>query len=131
MFKLRSTPVLRISATATLLTVLAATSGCNRDPNVRKQKYLESGQRYYNEGKYKEATLQYYNALKTDKAFSPAYYELGRAFLKMGMVGQAYPELQTAVNLAPGNIPARVELGNLLLQGRLPDRAAEGPAQQP
>ncbi|MGI4756885.1 MAG: tetratricopeptide repeat protein, partial [Janthinobacterium lividum] len=63
--------------------------------------------------------------LKTDKAFSPAHYELGRAFLKMGMVGQAYPELQTAVNLAPGNIPARVELGNLLLQGRLPDRAAD------
>lgn len=115
----------RLAAPAAALSLALLATGCNRDPNVRKQKYLESGQRYYNEGKYKEATLQYYNALKADKNFAPAHYELGRAFLKLGMVGQAYPELATAVNLQPTNVAARVALGNLLLEGRLPDRAAE------
>ena len=32
--------------------------GCSRDPNVRKQKYYESGQRFYEKGKYREAAIQ-------------------------------------------------------------------------
>ncbi len=117
--------IFRSSTATVLLAALAVTAGCNRDPNVRKQKYLESGERYAQEGKYREATLQYFNALKADKNFAPAHYELGKAFLKLGMGNQAYPELLTAVNLAPGNVKARIDLGQLLLAGRAPDRAAE------
>src|SRR5436305_12685223 len=99
----RSLP-LRLAAVALL--PLSILSGCNRDPNVRKQKYLESGQRYASEGKYREASLQFYNALKTDKTFGPAHYELGKTFLKMGMPTQAYPELQMAVAQTPQNMDA-------------------------
>jgi len=35
--------------------------GCSRDPNVRKQKYFESGERYFEKGKYREAVIQYRN----------------------------------------------------------------------
>ena len=38
-------------------------AGCSRDPNVRKQKYYESGIRYFAEQKYREATIQLLNAL--------------------------------------------------------------------
>ncbi len=124
MHTLSTSPTVRITAAA-LLGAVALTTGCNRDPNVRKQKYLESGERYAQEGKYREATLQYFNALKADKNFAPAHYDLGKAFLKLGMANQAYPELMTAVNLAPTNAKARIDLGNLLLAGRAPDRAAE------
>jgi hypothetical protein len=41
-------------------------TGCSRDPNVRKQKYLESGERYYEKGKYREAAIQYENAIQVD-----------------------------------------------------------------
>jgi len=41
-------------------------SGCSRDPNVRKQKYFESGQRYFEKGKYREAAIQYGNAVQVD-----------------------------------------------------------------
>jgi tetratricopeptide (TPR) repeat protein len=116
----RSLP-LKLAAVALL--PLSILSGCNRDPNVRKQKYLESGQRYAKDGKYREASLQFFNALKTDKNFGPAHYELGKAFLKMGMPTQAFPELQMAVTQTPNNMDAHVTLGNLLLQARLPDRA--------
>ena len=130
---LRMTPMTQMNVFRALPMRLAALSllplcilsGCNRDPNVRKQKYLESGQRYAKEGKYREASLQFFNALKADKNFGPAHYELGKAFLKMGMPTQAFPELQMAVAQSPNNLDAHITLGNLLLQARLPDRAAE------
>jgi hypothetical protein len=36
--------------------IVALLTGCSRDPNVRKQKYLESGQRYFDKGMYREAS---------------------------------------------------------------------------
>ncbi len=39
--------------------LLGLLAGCSRDPNVRKQKYLESGQRYFDKGQYKEAAIQF------------------------------------------------------------------------
>jgi thioredoxin-like negative regulator of GroEL len=59
-------------------------SGCHRDPNVRKQKYLESGQRYSAQGKDKEAAIQFANALKIDKNFADAHYALAKTYLHMG-----------------------------------------------
>ncbi len=39
--------------------------GCSRDPNVRKQKYFESGQHYLDKGQYREAAIQFKNAVPT------------------------------------------------------------------
>ena len=47
-----------------LCVALGLLVGCSRDPNVRKQKYLESGNRYFQQGKYREAAVQYQNALQ-------------------------------------------------------------------
>ena len=41
---------------AIALAALALVS-CSRDPNVLKQKYLQSGNKYYEKGKYKEDTF--------------------------------------------------------------------------
>ena len=38
-----------------LLAVVALSLSCSRDPNVRKQKYLDSGKRYFEKAKYREA----------------------------------------------------------------------------
>ena len=46
-----------------LFVAAALLTGCHGDPNVRKQKYLESGERYSAQGKYREAAIQYLNAL--------------------------------------------------------------------
>jgi len=34
-------------------------SACHRDPNVRKQKYFKSGQQYFEQGKYREAAIEF------------------------------------------------------------------------
>ena len=113
------------TAAAFACILLVGLTGCHHDPNVQKQKYLESGKRYAAESKYKEAAIQFSNALKVDRNFAEAHYQLGTAYLKMGSVMPAYAELNRVVALQPGNLQARIDLGNLLLAGKLPDRARE------
>jgi len=106
-----------------LLLSLALLSGCHRDPNVRKQKYLESGQRFSAQGKDREAAIQFANALKIDKNFADAHYALAQTYLHMGAWSTAFGELQRTVNLQPDNYKARVDLGNFLLAGNRIDEA--------
>lgn len=114
-----------VSSALTSLVLMGAITGCRHDPNVQKQKYLESGKRYAADAKYKEAAIQFSNALKVDHNFAEAHYQLGTVYLKMGSVMPAYAELNRAVALQPGNLQARIDLGNLLLAGKLADRALE------
>jgi tetratricopeptide (TPR) repeat protein len=102
---------------------LTLLSGCFRDPNVRKHKYLESGQRYSAQGKDREAVIQFSNALKIDKNFADAHYALAQTYLHMGALSAAYGELQRTVNLQPTNYKARIDLGDLLLAGGRTDDA--------
>src|SRR5665811_397131 len=102
--------------------VLAATfTGCTRDPNVKKQKYFESGEKYFAEGKYREAEIQYRNAIQVDSRFAQAHYQLSQAYLKLGDSNRAFQELNRAVELAPDNYRAHTDLANLLVTVRNPD----------
>ena len=113
--------VSRLLVLCLLAAVLAA---CSRDPNVRKQKYFDSGQRYFSQGMYREAVIQFSNAIQIDARFAPAHYELGQSYLKMGDGGHAYQELSRAVELDPSNFRAHTDLANLLVTVPNPDGSA-------
>ena len=113
----------RLIAAATLSLSVLFVAGCNRDPNVRKQKYLESGQRYETAGKLREAGIQFSNALKIDHNYGDAHFELAKVYLQMGSVNAAYAEFLKTVDLSPNNIKARLDLGNLSLVGGRADLA--------
>src|SRR5262249_6045765 len=102
---------LRLSLLALLIAGLLV--GCSRDPNVRKQKYLESGNRYRDKGKFREAAIQYQNAVQLDSHFAEAHYQLGEAYLKLKDYQRAFSELSLTADLAPDNYPAQVDLANL------------------
>lgn len=106
-----------------LLVAVAMLAGCHRDPNVRKQKYLESGNRYSAQGKYREAAIQYLNALKVDKSFPDAHYALAQAYMHLGQIRSAGAELARTVELQPTNYKARIDLGNLFIMGGNTDDA--------
>ena len=106
-----------------LFAAVALLAGCHGDPNVRKQKYLESGKRYSAEGKYQEAAIQFSNALKIDKSYPDAHYELAQTYVHLGQFSAAYGELVRTVALQPTNYKARIDLGNLLLAGGKTDDA--------
>ncbi len=96
-------------------------TGCSRDPNVRKQKYFESGEKYFAEGKYREAEIEYRNAIQVDSRFAQAHYHLSQAYLKLGDRNRAFQELNRAFELAPDDARARTDLANLLISARNPD----------
>ena len=75
------------------------------------------------EGKYREAAIQYLNALKVDKNFADAHYELAQAYEHLGQFSGAYGELARTVDLQPTNYKARLDLGNLLIAGGRTDDA--------
>jgi tetratricopeptide (TPR) repeat protein len=89
-------------------------TGCTRDPNVRKQKYFDSGQKYFAEGKYREAVIQYSNAVQIDDRFAQAHLQLALAYLKLGD-GRAWRELYRTLELDPDNTRAHTDLANLLV----------------
>jgi len=95
------------------LTVFFA--GCSRDPNVRKQKYQESGERHFAKGQYAAASIQFRNALQIDPRFSAAHYQLARTYLKLQNWDNAHRELERTIQDDPQNYPARLDLANLLL----------------
>ncbi len=97
----------------TLLIAVALLAGCHGNPDVRKQKYMESGRRFSSEGKYREAAIQFLNALKVDKNYPDAHYELAETYEHLGQFNEACTELERTVEEKPANYKARVDLGNL------------------
>jgi tetratricopeptide (TPR) repeat protein len=101
-----------------LVCLLLVVSACSRNPEVKKKKYLESGQRYFEQEKYNEAAIQFSNAIQVDNKFADAHYQLSRALLKLGQWRGGYSELQRTVELQPDNMKAQLDLGNVLLAAR-------------
>ena len=100
-----------------LVVLNLAIIGCSRDPNVKKQQYLDSGKRFMESQKYREAAIQFSNALQVDNKFVEAHYQLAQAYGKMGQWSNAYRELSRTVELDPNHSKAQLDLGNLLLAG--------------
>jgi cellulose synthase operon protein C len=92
--------------------------GCSRDPSVRKVKYLQSGQRYFDKGMYREAGIQFANAIQNDPNFAEAHYRQAQVYLKLQQWTLAYQELVRTVELQPENYSARLDLASLLIAGQ-------------
>src|SRR3984957_3105754 len=104
----------RVGVAAVCL-LAALTTGCSRDPNVRKQKYLESGQRYFDKGQYREAEIQFQNAIQVDSRFAEAHYKLALAAIKLGDGQTAYNEMFKSVQIRPDYYEAQLDMVNLLI----------------
>jgi tetratricopeptide (TPR) repeat protein len=87
---------------ALALTALTLIS-CNRDPNHLKQKYLESGNKYFDAARYKEASIMYRKAIEQDRKFGPGYYKLALVNLKQNQIAASINPLRRAVELLPPN----------------------------
>ncbi len=100
-----------------LISVLAllVLAGCTRDPDVQKKKFLELGNRYFQQEKYEEASLLYRKALQEDGRFAEAYYRLALVRLKLGNLDGAGAALLRAFDLDPDNLDAFDKLADLYL----------------
>src|SRR5260370_39097893 len=97
---------------------LVSSGGCRGDSNARKQKYFESGQQYFQAGKYQEATIQFLNAIQVDTSFAAAHYQLARCYLPQKLLSTAYRQLAVTVQLDPKHWQAPLDLAGLLFPSR-------------
>ena len=102
----------------TVALIAVSFAGCSRDPNARKQKFLASGQRYFAQGKYSEASIQFHNAIDLDPNFAQAHYQLAQANLKLHLGSLALQELNRTIELQPDNYAAHIDLAQLLVSAR-------------
>jgi tetratricopeptide (TPR) repeat protein len=101
-----------------LALLLCLSVGCTRDPSVRKQKFFASGQKYFANGQYREAIIEFNNAVQIDPRFADGHYRLAESYIKVQSWALAYQELARTVELEPANYAAHLELANLLIAGR-------------
>ena len=93
--------------TAAALVAISALVSCSRDPKVLAQSYLDSGNKYFNQGRYAEARLMYIRAKQKDLRFGEAYYRWGLTELQLGSYGSAVQAFQRAIELIAPNRPDR------------------------
>ena len=105
----------RTSRLLLLLCLAGLLSGCSLGNTYRKNRYLESGKRFAQEGKISQATIEFKNAIQLDPKFTPAHYELGKLANKAGNATMAFMEFSEVIERDPANFDAQVQLGKLML----------------
>ena len=96
---------------------------CITSPEKAKQTLLASGDRYFEQGDYREAAIMYQRAIQYDRRFGEAYFRLAKAELHSGRVAQAAGALHRAVELQPENAQAFSMLCEIYLTAQRHDPA--------
>jgi len=91
------------------------------------RKYVDRGNKYFAQAKYKEASILYRRALNKDLRSPDAWYHLGLVNTKLGALPEARKDFSRAMELNPSNLDAVVQLGDLDLAFYLLDPASGRP----
>src|SRR6187551_3208983 len=96
--------------------LLAATfsSSCS-DPAVKKQRYLDSGNRYFDEGQFSHAIIEYQNAVDVDPTFGAARKRLAEAYAKTGDLARSLDEFVKAADVLTNDAEVQLNAGTMLL----------------
>ena len=89
--------------------------GCSRDPKILGAKCVTSGDRYFKDGKFKQASILYRRALQLNPKDGNAYYRLGLAEMAMQNYNDAARWFRRACDLDPGNDDAAIRLAGIYI----------------
>jgi len=104
------------------LLLLVMLASCNTDPKAQAKNSINSGNKFFEKAKYKEAAIMYKKALIKDPLSGEAYYRMALADLQLGALSDAVGMLRRAVDLQKDNIDAHVQLANIYLFASTQDR---------
>src|SRR2546429_1425042 len=103
-FPLRGAAMKQVRRFLVLIQLLAIVAiGCSRNPRARSEKFIKSGDGYFEQGKYAEAAIEYMNAVRADRTSAAAHQHLATAERNLGDWGTAKRELELTVELQPNN----------------------------
>jgi len=103
--------------------LLAVTCGCTRSPEAKKARYLERGDRYFKQEQYREAMIEYRNALRIDGSNAQAIRQLGLAYYQLGQMAQSFRFLLKAQEIEPDNTDIALKLATIYLLAEKPENA--------
>ncbi len=109
------------SALALLLAL--AGSGCSQ--KAREARHMERADRYYAEGDYDQAEIEYINVLRINHGAAKAYGKLGIMSFEQGRMARAYALLLRSVQLDTNNLDYHLEFGMFHLMAGKRDKARE------
>jgi putative PEP-CTERM system TPR-repeat lipoprotein len=101
---------------ALALTVVA---GCSKNA----QQYYESGNKYFAAQRFKEAVVEYRNAVQKDPRLGDAHFKLAETYVRLGEPAGAVREYVYAADLLPGSKEAQLKAGTFLMLARRFDDA--------
>ena len=96
---------------ALVICVFAGASGCSRE--ARKAARLASANRFFQDGNYDRAEIEYLNVLKLDRKNADASRQLGLIYLEQSQLQKAFFFLSLAKTIDPENIDVRTKLAVL------------------
>jgi tetratricopeptide (TPR) repeat protein len=86
-----------------------------------KQTYLSRGNKFYDAGKYEDASLNYLKAIQKDPKFGEAHYRLGLSAMKLDRAREAYDSLYRATQLLPNRVDVTEKFADICLSYYLVD----------
>ena len=96
---------------------------CSADRETRKQQFVASGDRFTDEGKHREASIEYRNAVQLDPMFGEGRRKLAESLERIGNDSAALGEFVRAADLLPNDVAVQLKTGTLLLTARRVDDA--------
>jgi len=100
-------------------------SSCDRSPEAKLAKHVKRGDEYVKEEKFKEAVIEYRNAVKAVPKDAAAHWKLAKASIEAKDIRTAFAELQKTVELDPANFEALGKLGEIYVMAGKKDEAAQ------
>ncbi len=112
----------RAAACSVVVAVVALATGCG-GAQSRFASHMHRGEQYFAQGDLNRARVEFRNAMQLEPHNIKARLEAGRTAEKLSMIREAAGLYQSAVDSAPDNAEARVDLARLLVFGGAAKRA--------
>ena len=93
-----------------VFSLLIALAACGASPQVKKARYLESGDKFFAMKQYREAVISYSNALRVDANDKNIYMKLSEVFFEVGDINQCLSNLQKARDIDPEDLDIRLKM---------------------
>ncbi len=109
--------------------VPALFAACAADPNARKQEHFLRATRYFEAAQYRQAIIEYRNAVQIDPMFGMARLKLAESYARLGDAAAARGEYVRAADLLRDRADVQLTAGRYLLAaGQLTDAIARADA---
>ncbi|HEX9158375.1 MAG TPA: tetratricopeptide repeat protein, partial [Syntrophales bacterium] len=100
-------------------------SSCSSTPAELVAKHAKRGDEYVQKEKFKEAVIEYKNAVKAGPKDAALRFKLAKAALEAKDARTAFQELQKTVELDPANYEAKGKLGEIYVAAGKTKEAAQ------